>query len=56
LEDLGIDGRITAEWISNRWDGEAWTEWMWFRTDRWPAIVNVVMNMQVSPIEGNFTC
>jgi hypothetical protein len=22
---------------------------------RWPALVNVVMNMQISTIEGNFT-
>jgi len=25
LEDLGIDGRITATWIIKKWDWEAWT-------------------------------
>jgi len=25
LEDLDMDGRITAKWISKRWDEEAWT-------------------------------
>jgi hypothetical protein len=46
VEDLGTNGRITAEWISKRWDGED--------RNRWLALVGVVMNMQISPNEGNF--
>jgi len=36
------------------WGGMDWMNLVQDR-DRWLAFVNVVMNMQVSPIEGNFT-
>jgi len=54
--DLAIDGRITAKWISTRWDGGG-MDWMNLvqDRDRWLALVNVVMNRKVSPIEVNFT-
>jgi len=47
---LGTDGRITAKWISQEM-GWGDTDWMNVvrDTDRWLALVNVVMNMQVSP-------
>jgi len=31
LEDLGLDRRIILQWIFNIWNGEAWTELLWFR-------------------------
>jgi hypothetical protein len=24
LEDIGIDGKITLEWISGKWSGKVW--------------------------------
>jgi hypothetical protein len=30
LEDLGVDGRITLEWIFKKWNGEAETGLFWF--------------------------
>jgi hypothetical protein len=36
------------------WGGMDWMDVVQDR-DRWLAILNVVMNMQVTPIEGNFT-
>jgi len=31
LEDLGLDGIIIFKCIFKKWDGEAWTELIWFR-------------------------
>jgi hypothetical protein len=48
LEDRGIDGRIILRWISRKWDGGMdWID-MAQDTDKWWALVNAVMNFQVS--------
>jgi len=31
LEDPEVDGRIILKCIENKWDGEAWTGYIWFR-------------------------
>jgi hypothetical protein len=47
LEDTGIDGRIIFIWILKKWDeGMDWIELPQDR-DRWQALVNVLMNLQV---------
>jgi hypothetical protein len=46
LGDTGIDGRIMLRWIF-RSGGMDWTELAQNR-DRWRALVNVVMNLQVA--------
>jgi hypothetical protein len=47
LEDPGVDGRIILRWISGSgiW-GIDWIELTQVR-DRWWALVNAVMNLQV---------
>ena len=48
-EDLGICGRIILRWIFRKWavGGMDWIE-LAHDTDRWQALVNVVMNLWVS--------
>ena len=31
LENLVVDQRIILKWIFKKWDGEAWTEFIWLR-------------------------
>jgi len=31
LEELGIDGRILLKWVLRKWDGMAWTVFLWLR-------------------------
>jgi hypothetical protein len=31
LEDIEVDERIILEWMFKKWDGEAWTEFIWLR-------------------------
>jgi hypothetical protein len=47
LGDPGVDGRIIAKWILKKWDRDMdWIELAQDR-DRWRALVNAVMNLQV---------
>jgi hypothetical protein len=47
LEDTGVDGRIIFKWILKKWDEVMdWIELPQDR-DRWQALVNVLMNLQV---------
>jgi hypothetical protein len=48
LEDPGIDGRITFNWIFKKWDGEG-TDWidMAQDMDRSQVLVNMGMNIWV---------
>ena len=48
LEDIGVDGIIILTLILRKWDREARTRLLWLRIgDRWPALVNAVMNLRV---------
>jgi hypothetical protein len=55
LENLGIGARIKSKWIFQEvgWGGMDWINLTQDR-DRWLALVNVVMNEWVQPIERNF--
>jgi len=62
-EGLKPLGRSWHRWEDNNkmdlqqvgWGGMDWMNLVQDR-DRWLALVNVVLYMQLSPIEGNFTC
>jgi hypothetical protein len=48
LKDPGIDGRIILKWIFETWDGAMdWID-LALDKDRWRAVVNAVMNLQVT--------
>ena len=32
MEDLEVEGRIILKCIEKKWNGEAWTGFIWFRT------------------------
>ena len=46
LDDLGVDGRIILKWVFEQWGGMDWIDVIQDR-DRWRALVNAVMNLQV---------
>jgi hypothetical protein len=48
LEDPGVDGKIILRWIFRKFDGGG-MDWIDLAQDsnRWQALVNVVMNLQV---------
>jgi hypothetical protein len=49
LEDPDIDGRIILRWIFRKWDGgDMDCIYLAQDRDRWRALVNVVVNLQVS--------
>jgi hypothetical protein len=47
LEDQGVDGRVGSTWTLGDWLGGV--EWIHLAQDRdrWRAVVNAVMNLQV---------
>jgi len=47
LGDLGVNGRVILKCIFNRWNGGV--DWIDLAqdTDRFPAFVNAVMNLQL---------
>jgi hypothetical protein len=48
LQDLGVDIRIILEWIFKKWVGSMdWIDLAQDR-DRWPALLNAVMNFRVA--------
>jgi hypothetical protein len=49
LEDPDVDGRIILRWIFRKWNVGAWTGTIVAQNrDRWRALVNAVMNLQVA--------
>jgi len=55
FEDPDVDGRIILRWIFRKWDvgGKEWNKLAQDR-DRWQALMNAVMNLQVPCNVGNF--
>jgi hypothetical protein len=47
LGDPGVDERVILKWAFKKWDGGM--EWLELAQDRdrWPALVNAVMNLRV---------
>jgi hypothetical protein len=31
LGRIGVDGKLILNWVSKKWDGEAWTRLIWLR-------------------------
>jgi hypothetical protein len=54
LGDQGVDGRIILKWIFTKWDGGMDKIELAQDTDRWRALVNVVMNLWVPQNGGHF--
>jgi hypothetical protein len=47
LEDSDVDGRIILKWVFRKWDGDMdWIDLAQNR-NRWQALVNAIMNLQV---------
>jgi len=54
LEDLGVDGRMILKWIFETWDG-VWVRLsLTLNKDKWPAVVNAVMNTRIPLSARNF--
>jgi hypothetical protein len=56
LEDRGIDGRVILRWVLKNWNGGGGMDWIELAQDRdrWRALVNAAMNLQVPYNGGNF--
>jgi hypothetical protein len=56
LENPGVDGRIILKWIFRKWDGGGGMDWINLAQDRdrWRALANAVINLQLPYNEGNF--
>jgi hypothetical protein len=53
LKDLDIDGRIIANWIFKKWDGEAQTGFPLAEDRyRWWLLVNAVLNLWFQKMPG----
>jgi hypothetical protein len=49
-----VDGRIIFKWIRKIGFGGVYWIHLAKDRDRWRALVNIVMNLQISQIRGNF--
>ena len=47
LEDPGEDGRIVLRWVFREWGWDMDCIGLAQNRDRWPALVNTVMNLRV---------
>jgi hypothetical protein len=52
LEDPGIDGRIILRWIFRKWNGGKDLIYLIQNSDKWPALVNAVMNFRYHTTRG----
>jgi hypothetical protein len=48
LENAGVDGKVILRWISDKWGGGGGADWINLAEDRWWALVNVVVDIQIS--------
>jgi len=53
LGGLGVDGNIKMDLQEVRWEGMGWID-LTEDTERWGALVNMVMNLLVPYNAGNF--
>jgi hypothetical protein len=53
-DDLGVDEKIILEWISGKYGGNLWTEFICLRTGKSGVFFNTVMNFGVPEKIWNF--